>query len=113
MKPKKWKITQETQKIGGYLCYKAIDIESTNKKKKPVAWFTPQISINAGPGKIFGLPRLILKIEEYRKSFTAIKIELNPKEKIKIKKPTKGKRMSHEEFKKFLDRISPFGKRKN
>ncbi len=112
MKPKKWKITQETQTIGGYICYKAIDIGSTNKKKKPIAWFTPQISINAGPGENFGLPGLILKIEEYRRSFTAIKIELNPKEKIKIKIPTKGKRMSHEEFKKFLDRISPFGKRK-
>ena len=112
MKPKKWKITQESQNIGGYLCYKAIDVESTNKKKKPVAWFTPQIPINAGPAKNFGLPGLILKIEEYRRSYTAVKIELNPKEKIVIKKPTKGKRLTHEEFTKFLERISPFGKQK-
>lgn len=113
MKPKEWKITQETKTIGGYVCYKAIDVASTNKKQKPVAWFTPQIPINAGPGKNFGLPGLILRFEEYRRSFTAIKVELNPKEEIKIKKPTKGKRMSHEEFTKFLERISPFGKRKN
>jgi len=112
MKPKKWKITQETQSIGGYLCYKAIDIESTNKKKKPVVWFTPQIPINAGPRKNFGLPGLILKIEEYRSTYTAIKIELNPRKKIAIKKPTKGKRISHEEFTKFLEKMSPFGKRK-
>ena len=113
MKPKEWKITQETKTIGGYVCYKAIDIASTSKKQKPIAWFTPQIPINAGPGKNFGLPGLILRFEEYRRSFTAIKIELNPKEKIKIKKPTKGKKMSHEEFTKFLDKISPFGKIKN
>lgn len=113
MIPKKWKITQETQTIGGYVCYKAIDIESTNKKQKPIAWFTPQIPINAGPEKNFGLPGLILKIEKYRMSFTAVKIELNPKGKIIIKRPTKGKKMSHEEYTKFLERISPFGKRKN
>ena len=112
MKPKKWKITQETQNIGGYLWYKAIDIESTNKKKNPIVWFTPQIPINAGPRKNFGLPGLILKIEEYRSSYTAIKIELNPRKKIVIKKPTKGKRISHEEFTKFLEKMSPFGKRK-
>lgn len=113
MKPKEWKITQETKTIGGYVCYKAIDIASTNKKQKPIAWFTPQIPINSGPEKNFGLPGLILKVEKYRMSFTAVKIELNPKEKIKIKKPTKGKRMSHKEFTNFLERISPFGKRKN
>ena len=112
MKPKKWKITQESQDIGGYLCYKAIDVESTNKKKKPVAWFTPQIPINSGPRDNFGLPGLILKIEEYRRSFTATKVELNPKEKIVIKKPTKGKRLTRDEFTKFLERISPFGKQK-
>jgi GLPGLI family protein len=112
MKPKKWRITQETQKIGGYLCYKAIDVDSENNKKKPVVWFTPQIPVNAGPRNNFGLPGLILKIEEFRMTYTAVKIELNPKEKIKIKKPTKGKRLSHEEFTKFMEKISPFGKRK-
>lgn len=112
MKPKKWKITQETKVIGGYLCYKAIDIESTDKKKKPAVWFTPQIQVNAGPKKYFGLPGLILKIEEYRRSYTAVKIELNPVKKVVVKKPTKGKRISHEEFTKFLERMSPFGKRK-
>ncbi len=112
MKPKKWEITQETKKIGGYVCYKAIDIESANKKKKPVVWFTPQIPVNAGPKNNFGLPGLILKIEQYRSSYTAVKIELNPSEKITIKKPSKGKRISYEEYTKLLERMSPFGKRK-
>jgi GLPGLI family protein len=112
IKPKKWKITQETQKIGGFLCYKAIDIESTDKKKKPVAWFTTQIPVNSGPTKNFGLPGLILKFEKYRRSFTAVKIELNPSKKIIIKKPTKGKRLSNEEYTKFIEKMSPFRKRK-
>ena len=38
IEPKKWQITQESKKIGNYVCFKAIDIASTNKKMKPVVW---------------------------------------------------------------------------
>ncbi|SHM91179.1 GLPGLI family protein [Polaribacter sp. KT 15] len=77
-----WKLTQETKIIGGYLCYKAINISSNNKKKKPIAWYTPNISASFGPKQYFGLPGLILELEEAAVIFKAKEITLNPKNKI-------------------------------
>jgi len=118
--PIKWKITQETKKIGIYICYKAIDINSTNKKQQPIAWFTPQIPVNFGPHRYFGLPGLILEVDTFGLLTTATSIVLNPKKKIKIKKPTKGKKITAKEYleitKKFfrnLDREIKKDKTKN
>lgn len=79
-----WKLTQTTKIIGGYLCYKAINTTSTNKKKKPIAWYTPKIPASFGPKQYFGLPGLILEVEESAVTFTATKIILNPNEKVII-----------------------------
>jgi GLPGLI family protein len=79
----KWALTQEKKMIAGYLCYKAT-------KNKKIAWFTPNIPINAGPKGNSGLPGLILELEINKIIFRATKITLNPKEKVVIKKPTKG-----------------------
>ncbi|WP_405563610.1 GLPGLI family protein [Polaribacter sp. Asnod6-C07] len=98
--PKKWKITQESKKIGRYLCFKAIDIESTNKKIKPVVWFTPEIPVSFGPLKYNGLPGLVLLVEMHRRTISASEIIINPKKEIVIKKPTKGKKMTAEEARK-------------
>lgn len=82
---RKWKITQESKQIGSYLCFKAIDIESTNTKMKPVVWFTPQIPVSFGPKEFTGLPGLVVLVEMYNRTISASKITLNPKEKIKMK----------------------------
>lgn len=100
VEPKKWKITQESKKIGNYLCYKAIDIASTNKKMKPIVWFTPQIPVSFGPLKYNGLPGLIILVEMHKRTISASEIILNPKEKIIVEKPTKGEKMTAEESKK-------------
>ena len=107
IEPKKWQITQEIKKIGDYLCYKAIDIESTNKKKKPIAWFTPQIPVSFGPLEFSGLPGLVLQVEINKRLITATQIILNPKEEIKIIKPTKGRKISAKENK---ERVKAFWK---
>jgi GLPGLI family protein len=104
-RPIEWKITQETKKIGDYVCFKAIYSNSTNKKQKPIAWFAPQIPANFGPKKYVGLPGLILEVKEYSLSFKATKIELNPKKNIKIKKPTKGKKLTYEEYRKMTKKF--------
>jgi GLPGLI family protein len=102
---KKWKITQESKVIGGYVCYKAIDL--SYKNNSTFAWFTPQIPVNFGPKAWADLPGLILEIQLKRRKIIATKIVLNPKNKIIINKPTKGKRVSVEEAKK---RYSSFWK---
>lgn len=99
IEPKKWEITQESKKIGNYLCYKAIDIASTNKKMKPVVWFTPEIPVSFGPLKYNGLPGLVILVEMSRRTISASEIVLNPKEKIVVVKPTKGKKMTAKEAK--------------
>lgn len=102
-----WELTQETKVIGGYLCYKAVNISSKNRKKKPVAWYAPTIPVSFGPKHYYGLPGIILELEESAVTFTAIKIQLNPKKKIKIKKPSKGKKVSRAEYKKILRKSFP------
>ncbi len=102
---KKWKITQESKVIGGYVCYKAIDL--SYKNNSTFAWFTPQIPVSFGPKAWADLPGLILEIQLKRIKFIATKIVLNPKNKITINKPTKGKRVTEEEAKK---RYSSFWK---
>lgn len=102
----KWKITQISKLIGGYLCYKAIYETPLYQSKKPVAWFTPQIPARYGPKIFSGLPGLILELEDNTVTFTAIKIELNPKEKIKIKKP-KGIAITKEKYDALLRKKFP------
>lgn len=102
-KEKKWKVTQESKKIGEYVCFKAIDIASTNTKMKPIVWFTPQIPVSFGPLDFNGLPGLVIRVEMAGgRTFSASKIVLNPNEKMEIIKPTKGKRISEAQFKERL-----------
>lgn len=97
-KEKKWKITQDSKKIGEYLCFKAIDIASTNSKMKPIAWFTPQIPVSFGPSEYNGLPGLVILVEMSNRTISASKIVLNPKEKIEFKKLIKGDRITEEKY---------------
>ena len=101
-----WKISQETKIIGGYLCYRAVYQNPLDKYKKPVAWFAPKIPASYGPKIFIGLPGLILELEDNLVTFTAIKIELNPKEKISIRKP-KGKAITKEKYDALLRKTFP------
>ncbi|GGD89556.1 GLPGLI family protein [Planktosalinus lacus] len=71
------------------------------KEIEIVAWYTPQIPIPQGPGEFSGLPGLILEIQADRTSILCTKIVLNPKE-IEIKKPSKGQKVSQEEYQKIV-----------
>jgi GLPGLI family protein len=99
--PLKWELSQETKIVGGYLCYKAINSNSNNKKKKPIAWYAPQISVGFGPKDYYGLPGLILELEESAVIFSAKKIILNPKEELVIV-DMKGEKISKEDYQKKL-----------
>lgn len=109
--PLKWKITQESKKINKFFCYKATAIkEIVNSKgvfkREITAWFTPEIPFPFGPSEFGGLPGLILEIESEKINYVLQKIILNPKNKITIKKPNKGKKMSAVEFFEMTKRLS-------
>jgi GLPGLI family protein len=55
------------------------------------AWYTPEIPVNQGPENYWGLPGLILEINDGKTVILCSKIVLNPKEKAEIKASTKGK----------------------
>ncbi|ROI12252.1 GLPGLI family protein [Kaistella haifensis] len=68
-----WKILNETDSI---MNYKVIKAEVLFAGRKWIAWFTKEIPIQDGPYKFYGLPGLILQIEDGIKShsFTIIGI---------------------------------------
>jgi GLPGLI family protein len=60
----RWEITLDTALIFNYLCQKAnVNFRGRNYE----VWFTPEIPINDGPWKFFGLPGLILQVNDSKK----------------------------------------------
>ena len=68
------------------------------KEIEVVAWYTPQIPINQGPGEFWGLPGLILEVSAGRTTLLCSKIVMNPGEKEKIEAPNKGKEVTKKEY---------------
>lgn len=115
-----WKLGSETKNIGEYTCYKATttrtvevaqagisingdtdldtDTEPEMEEITITAWYTPQIPISNGPANYHGLPGLILEVNDGRETLICSKIVLNPKDKISITEPTKGKKITQEKF---------------
>lgn len=106
----KWALTQESKKIGKYLCYKATtEKEGENSKGKFVnkitAWYAPELTVNFGPKDYSGLPGLILELRKGNLLFKATKINLSHSKNIKIKKPVKGKKVSLEEYNRIVKKV--------
>ncbi len=114
-----WKLGSETKQIGQYTCYKAtaerevtsmsvsmgdgVDEEDQEPKEEKstqtiTAWYTPQIPVSHGPDNYWGLPGLILEVNNGNRVMICNKIVLNPKEEIVIEAPTEGKKVNSEEF---------------
>jgi GLPGLI family protein len=62
------------------------------------AWYTPEIPVNQGPENYWGLPGLILEINDGKTVILCSKIVLNTKEKADIKASTKGKVVTQVEY---------------
>ena len=61
-------------------------------------WYTPQIPVSNGPAEYWGLPGLILEVNADRTTILCSKIVMNPEEKEEIKKLSKGKEVTQEEY---------------
>lgn len=109
---RKWQLVNETKNIGEYTCYKAIfedeyttrtiteegGFETVTKPRTTTVWYTPQIPVSNGPDDYFGLPGLILEVNDGQMTLICSKIVINPEETIEIVEPKKGKEVSQEEF---------------
>ena len=99
----KWKLTNESKQVGNFECFKAtttyVVINSKGTFNHPVeAWFTTEIPIGFGPIGYGGLPGLIVELNVRNVKYSISKVVLNPKKQVEIKKPTKGKLVTEEEF---------------
>lgn len=119
-----WKLMDETKKIGDYNCFKAeLVIPVTEKQmqdyedflkrdaQKPAlfkmdkpkdkivtVWYTPEIPVSLGPNNYWGLPGLILEVNDGNAILLCAKITLSNKEKAKIKVPNQGDKVSQKKF---------------
>ena len=119
-----WKLEGETKKIGNYICYKATYLKAdtafdmasfgrggrgNDQEKKEIqenisktmlitAWYAPQIPVSHGPGEFWGLPGLILELNTGRTTLLCKEINMNTSDKVVIKMPTKGKKVTREEY---------------
>ena len=114
-----WKLGSETKKIGEYTCYKAtytrmsqgsftIDGEGNKTEGKPTeivttVWYAPEIPVSNGPEQYWGLPGLIMEVNERNRVLICVKVVLNSAEPIVIAEPTKGKVVSSEEFDELME----------
>jgi GLPGLI family protein len=62
------------------------------------AWYTMDIPVNQGPEAYWGLPGLILEVNDGKTTILCSKIVLNPKDKAEIKAPSNGKQVSQKEY---------------
>lgn len=100
LKAIKWKIENETRKIMGWECRKAVG--RIFDSVYVVAFYCPEIIPQGGPEKFSGLPGMILglAIPRYFTTWFATKIELASIDESKIKPPSvkKGKQYSRKEI---------------
>ncbi len=62
------------------------------------AWYTPEIPVNQGPEGYWGLPGLILEVNDGKTIMLCSKIVLNSKDKVEIKAPSNGKVVTQKEY---------------
>lgn len=62
------------------------------------AWYTPEIPVNQGPEGYWGLPGLILEVNDGKTVLLCSKVVLNTKDKVEIKPSTNGKIITQKEF---------------
>ena len=105
---KKWKVTSEFKFISNFKCYKATseDIVSNHKgvfKSKVIAWFCPELPNFFGPAGYFGLPGLILELDNSKMNLRATKIHFSKSKKNDIKPLKKGIKLTEKEFDKLME----------
>jgi GLPGLI family protein len=126
IRKQQWKLTDETKKILGYTCRKAVTTQkmvirnttirtvqtggntstdsakTTNPKNEDlevVAWYAEDIVTPAGPDNNGGLPGVILQLDinNGQTVYTATEVSKNYSQK-DLKQPTKGKKITGKEF---------------
>lgn len=89
---------EETKKTSGETKTNFEDNFEIPKEIVVTAWYTPEIPVNQGPENYWGLPGLILEINDGTTTILCSKIVLNAKDKVEIKPSKKGKVISQKDY---------------
>ncbi len=135
LQPIEWKMGTESKQIGNYMCMKATALvpteeltwyefswgqlgsgnasEDGEEVEVPMteveAWYSPQLPVSHGPLEYWGLPGLILEVSAGNTTILCSKIVMNPKEKVKIEAPDRGKVVTKKEYRKTItDKMKEF-----
>lgn len=68
------------------------------KETTITAWYTPEIPINQGPESYWGLPGMILEVNDGKTIIMCSKVVMNTKDKVEIKAPKNGKVVTQKEY---------------
>ena len=73
-----WTLSQDTTRILGYLCQKASFISTAlgGMEREFDAWFAPDLAYAYGPFRFFGVPGMILQLENKYYSYKAVAIDI-------------------------------------
>lgn len=85
---------------------KVEDKEDKVRTLAVTAWWTPEIPVSAGPASYWGLPGLILELNAGRTTMLCTEIVINPEEEIAIKEPSKGEKVTRDEYNKIMKQKS-------
>lgn len=100
-RPKKEDEAKKTETTGTEVKDKKTDFFGSMeipKEATVTAWYTPEIPVNQGPDNYWGLPGLILEVNDGKTVILCSKIVLNPKNKSEIKASNKGKIILQKEY---------------
>lgn len=89
-----WELINEKKEINGYQCYKAV---ANFRGRKWEAWYSPDIPINYGPWKFWGLPGLIFEVTDVDKIYNFYLNKIDGKLDNKIEYPLQYKTLSLKE----------------
>lgn len=115
LEKREWKMTGASKKIGNYTAYEAyfdniherrmLTMNGDEKKTqittdttRITVWYTPEIPVPHGPESYWGLPGLILELNDGNVTYLCTKVVLNPAKGVDIKAPTKGKKVTSKEY---------------
>ena len=62
------------------------------------AWYTPEIPVNQGPENYWGLPGLILEVNDGKTTILCSKVVMNAKDKVEIKPSSTGNVITQEKY---------------
>ncbi|MFT5890412.1 MAG: GLPGLI family protein [Dokdonia sp.] len=115
-----WKLEKETKNIGQYTCFKATLTEEVEERsfhnvngegeeevkmaeKITTAWYTLDIPVQHGPSEFWGLPGLILEVNDGKMAMMCTQVVINPKDGVTIEIPAKGKKVDEATFEKISE----------